>query len=114
MITNNIHKYGCDFTIERWEDGETFITGVSDYATVVYKVERHEDADGVYYVGKVESYDIRCDIDRDIFLCDLCGDLYDIDDESEEWVIENCLHEYSNNMEHLADQAAYRNNPDRF
>lgn len=114
MATNNIHKYGYDFTIEKWEDGETLITGTSDYATVNYKVERCEDTDGIYYTGKVDSYHVELPVNRTIFLCDLYGDLFDMDDESEEWVIENCLHEYSKWMDYMADQEAYRLHPDRF
>lgn len=101
-----ITKYGYTYTVERTTLNDYTITA-TDSATG-YSVEfgvqniRLADETADYWRGQVVDYNLDgYGFAYDVFICELYADGYEYDDESGEWVIENCLHEFAKWMEYI-------------
>ena len=118
MDNNIINKYGCTFEVEETNDKETIIWAASADNTVQVKFAVQNLATDSepepYWRGQVDDYKIPDRDDWNYFISGVYGDLYDMDDESKEWIIENCLHEFYKWMQYIEDQREYAANPDRF
>jgi hypothetical protein len=105
-----INKYGYTYTIERTTVNDYTITAIDPLTG--YSVEfaisnlRSADETADYWRGQVVDYTIDCGFDHEVFIRELFADGYECDDESDEWVIENCLYEFAKWMDyiHTADE----------
>lgn len=118
MNNNIISKYGCTFEVEETDNNMIAIWAASadDTIQVKFTVQNlaTEEEPEPYWRGQVDDYNIPDRDDRERFICGVYGDLYDMDDESKEWVMENCLHEFYKWVQYIEDQRAYAAHPDYF
>ena len=118
MLNNIIKKYGCTYEVEETNSNMTTIwaTSADDSIQVKFVMQNMAtDADpDPYWRGQVDDYNIPDRDDRDRFLCGVYGDLYDMDDESKEWLMENCLHEFYKWVHYIEEQREYAAHPDNF
>ena len=103
---DTITKYGYTYTIERATLNDYTITATDTTTgyTVIFIVQNlrlvNETAD--YWRGQVADYNLGgYGFAYEVFIGELYADGYEYDDESDEWVIENCLHEFAKWMEYI-------------
>ena len=119
MTNNNIvNKYGCIFEVEETNSNQTVIWAANADNTIQVKFAVQnlatEEEPEPYWRGQVDEYKIPDHDDWDRFISGVYGDLYNVDDESKEWVVENCLHEFYKWIRYIEDQREYAAHPVHF
>lgn len=101
-----ISKYGYTYTVERTTLNEYTITATDPATgyTVTFIVQNLRSADETvdYWRGQVTDYNLDgYGFAYEVFIGELYADGYECDDESDEWVIENCLYEFAKWMKYI-------------
>lgn len=103
---DTINKYGYTFTVERTTINDYDIKAVDSMSgyMVQFAVQNlrlpNEQSDT--WRGQVVDFKLDYyDLDYNTFISSLYADMYEFDDESAEWVIENCMHEFAKWMDYI-------------